>query len=696
MTTATDAAMPMLTNLLSAAGWHGGDRCVFEAVPHMSGTLSAEDIIGTLKNLEIPTSLCVGSPHRMTAEDTPLLFIGSKGQMLGILEIGEDGLLVAEPGAKEPAWRPRWRERGQMIRLERFDVETPEISVPNVFEFVRDFSGMFPWLFVASLLTNLMGLASPLLVMVIYDRVIPAGSTHLIIALTVFMVGVLITDFSFRMARARAISHIGSETERKLSHALVRKIMALQISQIEKTDVERQLARFKQFESLRDAFTGQLLGSLLDLPFVLIFLAVIGWIAPPIFFLIVALVAFFVVVAVASLPKQQQLNREATRDKTALQAHVFELTRHQQDIQRLGLASTWAVRNELLASRAANSGRKARQFQMIGQGISQSLMAIAGTGAIALSTIAAIQGDMTFGALIATMALVWKVLTPIVALYSGAPQFFGYLQSQQQVDRVLSLPEEQIRGAGQSHQKRLKGQISISNVTFRYSTSGTIAMSQVSLDIDAEEFVYLSGETNSGKSTLMSLLAGLYQTSVGSISLDGIDIRQIAVDDLRQSVTYANGSGEQFYGTIYQNFRLAAPNISEDEARDTIVRMGLEKEVLGLEDGIHTRLTEAFRTSLPGSTLRALSLARSFARNSSIYMFNNPTSGLDSRRRAALKQCLQRLRDDRKTVILASINEDLMPLANRFVHMHQGRIIIDDRGASGLRKVQAILAKNRS
>ena len=133
---------------------------------------------------------------------------------------------------------------------------------------------------------NIMGLASPLLVMVIYDRVIPSGSIHLIIALSALMIAALSTDFAFRMARARTIAHIGSETERNLSHALVRKIMALQISQIEKTDVERQLARYKQFESIRDAFTGQVLRSLLDLPFVLIFLAVLAWIAPPIFLLI--------------------------------------------------------------------------------------------------------------------------------------------------------------------------------------------------------------------------------------------------------------------------------------------------------------------------------------------------------------------------------------------------------------------------
>ncbi|MEM6387564.1 MAG: ABC transporter transmembrane domain-containing protein [Pseudomonadota bacterium] len=696
MTAASNVALPMLTNLLSAAGWHGSNRRVFEAVPHMSGDLSVIDVLNTLDNLEIPTSHSIGSLHNLTAEDTPLLFIDGKQRMFAILEVGENGLLVAEPGKPDAVWKPTWRARGNMIRLERFDVEVADINPQNVFEFVREFSGMFPWLFVASLLTNVMGLASPLLIMVIYDQVIPSGSVHLAIALAFFMAAALMADFAFRMARARTIAHIGSETERKLSHALVRKIMSLQISQIEKTDVERQLARFKQFEALREAFTGQVLGSLLDLPFVLIFLAVIAWIAPPIFLLITALIVIFTVVAVASFPKQQFLNNEAARDKAALQAHVFETTQHQKDIQRLGLVPTWGQRNERLATRAASSGRKARQFQMVGQGLSQSLMAVAGVGSIAISTVLAIEGSMTFGALIAVMALVWKVLTPIVSLYSGAPQFFGYMQSRKQVDRVLALPEERVRGAGQSHQKKLKGQISVSNVTFRYSSSGAIALSQVNFDVEAEEFVCLAGETNSGKSTLMSLVAGLYQTSVGSISLDGIDIRQIAIDDLRQSVTYANGASAHFYGTIYQNFRLAAPDITEEETIDAIYNMGLKRELDAMEAGIHTRLTEAFRASMSDSTLRALALARSFARGSSLYMFNNPSVGLDIRRRAALKSCLADLHAAQKTVILATNDEDLMPLAKRFVFMQQGQIVIDDHGPGGLRKVKAILARNRS
>ena len=696
MSYASQSALPILSKLLSAAGWHGSPRRVFEAVPHMSDKLTVSDILSTLENLEIPTTRSVGSPHQMTKDDAPVLFIRRDDDVLGILDVRGDEVLVATPHEADAKWTKAWRERGTMVRLDRFDVEMPDISVQSAFDFVRDFRGMFPWLFVASLLTNIMGLASPLLIMVIYDRVIPSGSVHLILMLGLLMAVVLMTDFAFRMARANTISHVGSETERKLSHAIVRKIMALQVSQIEKTDVERQLTRFKQFEALREAFTGQVLGSLLDLPFIILFLAVLAWIAPPIFLLICALIVVFLIVAVASFPRQQRLNADAARQRTVLQAHIFETTQHQRAIQRLGLAPTWHLRNDRLASRAAETGRRARQFQMIGQGLSQCLMAIAGVGAIGLSTLSAIQGDMTFGALIAVMALVWKVLTPIVALYSGAPQLFGYLQSAKQMDRVLSLPEERIRGASQSHQKTLKGQIALSNVTFRYASSGAIALSQVSLDVGSEDFVCLAGGTNSGKSTLMSLIAGLYQTSVGSVALDGVDIRQIAVDDLRQSITYADGTADLFYGTIHQNFRLASPEISEDDTVEAIVRMGLEQELAAMADGIHTRLSEAVRAELPDSTLRALALARSFARDTPIYLFNNPTAGLDNHRIEALSACLQDLRNRKKTVILASMHQRLMPLANRFVLMQRGQVVVNDRGEMGLRKVRAMLESERS
>ena len=95
----------------------------------------------------------------------------------------------------------------------------------------------------------------------------------------------------------------------------------------------------------------------------------------------------------------------------------------------------------------------------------------------------------------------------------------------------------------------------------------------------------------------------------GTGALDGIDIRQIPVDDLRQSITYANGANEHFYGTIFQNFRLAAPDITEERATQAIVDMGLKYELETMPEGIHTRLTEAFRASMSDSTLRGLALA---------------------------------------------------------------------------------------
>ena len=144
MTNGTDAAMPVLTSLLSAAGWHGSQRRVFESMPHMSDRLSIDDLVTTIANLKVPTSVVDGSPHKIAVGDVPLLFARKDGRFIGILDVADEELLVIEPGEVEPVWKPRWRERGQLIRLERFDIALTEVDSATVFEFVREFSSTFP------------------------------------------------------------------------------------------------------------------------------------------------------------------------------------------------------------------------------------------------------------------------------------------------------------------------------------------------------------------------------------------------------------------------------------------------------------------------------------------------------------------------------------------------------------------------
>ncbi|ABG33198.1 ABC transporter ATP-binding protein [Roseobacter denitrificans] len=690
MDKAVSPSFNLLNQLMSAAGWHSSQNRLFEAVPHMSDELTPFDMVSTFRNLGVPTSSQRCKLNEIEADDCPALFVDTQDCMQAILDADQGNLLVCQLGDTDPRWVKASSLAGRLVRLERFQNEQNAKTRYSFSQITRPFKGLMPWLFIASFMSNLASLATPLLIMVIYDRVIPSGSVDLITSLALVALILLATDAGFRLIRYRVIAHMGRETELGLGLALFQKILALPVSQIQKASVEQQLARFRQFESLRDVFTGQILVAVLDLPFTLIFLAVLYILSPQIAFLIVALIIVFVVITCITLPIQTSRNASAAEHKAALQSYMFETAQNQQAIQRLGLIDHWTKQGEAMNRKAARATRLASQLQLVTQNLGQSLMAIAGLGAVILGTLSAMQGTMSFGALIAVLSLVWKVLTPLQALYANSAQIVSFQNSKTQSDRVLNLPEEMVRGVAQNHQKTLKGQISVSGVTHRYDSASAPVLSQVSMDIKANEFVVLGGSSNSGKTTLLNLLQGFYQPSLGSIQIDDLDLRHIAVDDLRRSVSYCLSPPELFYGTIYQNFKLAAPSLSRDDVIEALVQMDLLEEIDGFTDGLDTRLSEAFRSTLPLSTLRALGISRTIARGGSVCMLNEPFAGLDTKHRAALLRTMQDLKGSR-TFIVATQDISVAQLADHYIFLQNGRVVADDLGNAGLKKFNALL-----
>ncbi|WP_298836775.1 ABC transporter transmembrane domain-containing protein [uncultured Roseobacter sp.] len=694
METVVHPGLGLLQRLMMEAGWHSSERNLTEAAPHLAASISATELLATLHNLDVPVSTAQCSLKEIKKDDCPALFIDKNGDISGVLDAGNKGLLTIRPGQETPVWEEIKRKPGTIVRIERFAPSDEQLSFDDFRTITSGFRGLIPGLVLASFMTNLMGLVTPLLIMMIYDRVIPSDSVSLVISLAVAAGLVLFADAGFRLARSHAVSFMGKTVEHRLGLALFRKLLSLPPDQIKSSEVDQQISRFKQFEGIRDFFSGQSMVTLLDLPFTLIFLGLIFYLAPPVGFLVVGLVVIFAIAIWVTMPVQQSLNMQAARVKAKQQKILFETVRMQRNIYRLGLGDFWKQKNAAVAEEAASASRVARRFQMLCQTFGQSVMMIAGVGAVVLGTVSAMNGSITFGALIAVMALVWKVLTPLQSLYANAPQLAGFLRSREQIDRVLAMPQETVRGAASSHQKRFEGSVALSGVTHRFPEATDPAISQVSLDIAAGEFVSVSGNSSSGKTTLLELTMGLHTPLVGSVQLDGMDIRQIPVDDLRQAFSYAQKKPDVFHGTLLQNFRLSAPTVHEEDIRRVIAAMGLEEELETLTDGLNTRLTEKYRQSLPTSTSRGLALVRTFIRPARVYLLNDPGAGLDYLRKQALSSYLNTLRGSH-TVIVASNEPEYVNMADRCIYMSGGRIVANDTGTAGRRKINALIAANR-
>lgn len=679
--------------LVKAAGWHGDNRSIVQALPHETQNISAQDLLQTMLNLGISVQQASGRLNETSAKDCPFIFVENNDQFVIVLDRNEDGALVYQGNDTAPTWQKISKNRGSILLVSSEADKGQVESKKSFFNIVRNFKGQIASLFLAALVTNCLAFAAPVFIMVAYDRVLPANSLDLLMSLLIGMAVVLTTDAFLRKFKTQAVAYIGRKVERQMGLDLFNKLMSLPLAQLQKSDVGQQISRLKQFEGTRDIFAGSSLNSALDLPFTLLFLYVIFSLAPDTGWMVLALCGLFALGFLLGTPIQRALGANAAKARMEYQNFLMELTKNQRAIQRLGIRERWLQRHEALAAVAAETARKVKQFSMFNQIFGQSLMMFAGAGAVVHGTRSAMAGDMTLGGLIASMTLVWRVLAPIHALYGAAPAIAGFKQSITQVDRVLDLPEELRRGARPSQFKSFQGNIVVSGASFRYSAVGDPVLTGVSLNAAAGSVTVIAGPNGSGKSTLLNMLDGLYAPTSGTVQIDGIDYRQIACDDLRVSISYVPQYPEFFHGTVAQNFRLTHPLATEEEIWAAIRSAGLSEEVRSFPEGINTRLTENFRQKMSGSVAQGLALARGFVKAAPIYIFDEPCNGLDDAKEAAFLAKLAELKGA-QTVFLTTGRPSHFKYADRIIYLDRGRVLIDDTADAAAKKINALSATN--
>ncbi len=159
---------------------------------------------------------------------------------------------------------------------------------------------------------------------------------------------------------------------------------------------------------------------------------------------------------------------------------------------------------------------------------------------------------------------------------------------------------------------------------------------------------------------------------------------------MRRSISHATRDCGLFHGTIDQNFKLAAPGLSSEDISETLRSLALETTVENLPEGQNTRLNRATLDALSEAEKNLIRLARSVARKASIYLFSEPTLGLETAQRDAFKAWLK-AHAGKHTILLASADRSLADFADRFIVIEQGRIIVNDTGANGRKKLQTAM-----
>lgn len=627
-TAASDLAACLLP-LLKALGWKGDPRNVAEALPHFANDLDLTGLRNVMATLNYSSR-----PERVTVDEIdprllPCLFLPDRQHAM-VVKSNRDGAIEifdSAQGESRPLDDPHIR--GTAYFFTPMTSDTGPLRGGWFHGVLDRFRPLFWQAFFVTLFLNLMSLGTPLFVMNVYDTVIGTGSIPTLLAFSIGVGIALVFDTILRAVRARILAFIGARLDNIMGNNILQHILSLPPGFTERATIGAQVARIKDFESVREFFTGPLATVFMELPFAIFYFAVIFWLGGVLALVPVLGTLMFVLGGILVMPVVRKNVAIAGRAASRRQEFLVETLGKMRAVKLSAGEQNWLKRYRDMSARAAYGGFKNGVFAAVITGGSNALIVSSGMATIAVGVLGVIEGTMTTGGLIAAMMLVWRVLSPLQTAFTLIQRIEQVRGSITQIDSLMNIKPERDPRAMVAPLKNLKGRVSFSRVSLRYSNEADPALVGVSFDVEPGEVVAVTGRNGSGKSTIIKLILGLYAPQAGSIRIDNSDIRQIDPIELRHAVAYVPQVCNLYFGTIAQNLRLAVPTATDADIRWACEMADVWDEIQALPRGLETRVGDGSSDHLPTSFVQKLSLTRAYLKRSPLMLFDEPVNGLD-------------------------------------------------------------------
>jgi ATP-binding cassette, subfamily C, bacterial LapB len=685
------AAEACLAPTLALFGWAGEGRLIQEALPHFDRIDNIEALRRVLSLLGYGTTRKFLKQSKITSQSTPCLFTRDGTDVMLIVDREPDGTLLAFDGKTasweniEPTRQGGW---AYFVRDLSGKAEAREQGASWLFSAIRRFKPTILATLGFSLLGNLAALALPIFVICVYDLGIGTKSINIVIMLAIGAGIVIATNLALRSVRARAMAYFGARIDALISMKAFEVILKMPVSMVEAAPVGTQISRLKQFESMRDFFTGTLASSIVDIPFIFIFLIAIALWGGDLVWVPVSLILVYAALSAITLPLTRNYVSAISFAKQRRNILLHEIFTKRRAIRSLSAEHIWIARHRDLAELISGHNHRAHRFNNAVQSIGELLVSVAGIVTLGLGALSVSKGTMTSGALIGTMALVWRVLSPLQSTYLSLPRIEQALQTFKQIDRLMKIRSERDVRAPRSFFRQFTGKVSVQRLAFRYAQRQEAVFRGVQLEIKPGEMIAITGASGVGKTTLLRVIAGLYPPSLGSVLVDDMDLRQIDPIEWRSQIAFLPETANFFYGTLAQNIRLSRPDASDAEVVRALKEMGIDGEDQLMGEGINRRLTAADLENFSDALKQRLSLARCFIKDAPIYLLDNPAASLDTASELHLLKKLTALRG-RATVVFTTFRPSHMRLADRVVYLKDGQVFLDGPPDKVLERISA-------
>lgn len=573
--------------------------------------------------------------------------------------------------------------------IESVYILRPEKSVADarIDEYIKPYESSWFWSIVlrdwkryidimfASLIANILALATIIFSMQVYDRVVPSQS---IPTLWVLAGGVLIAaifEFVLRVARIYLSDIIGKRADLRISDRVFGHTLRIKNSERSKS-TGTFISQIRELEGVRELVTSTTISAIADLPFFFLFLVIFWIIGGNLFWVMVLVVPLMIIPAILAQRPLVKLAREGMRESSIRNAILVESVQGIEDIKLLRAESRFQNQWNHMNEMSADISMKQRKIVGVMTAWTQKVQGLTYALVVLVGCFAVISGEMTTGALVACSILSSRMLAPIAQITGVLGRLQQAKVAKSSLDELMKKPVDQPDRAHLIHRSVLLGDYQLNGTLFKYNQDDAkpnLAIAQ--LAIRAGEKIAILGRNGAGKSTLLQLLSGMQMPQQGNIYLDGLDLSLIDPADIRRDTGLLNQSAHLFYGTIRENLTLGAPLASDDDLIQALKMTGAWSFVQDKKEGLDHLVLEG-GLGFSGGQRQALLLSRLLIRQPNIVLLDEPTASIDD---VAEKQFIDHLMNwmGHRTLIVATHRRAVLALVDRIIVMNEGKIVMD-------------------
>lgn len=654
---------------------------LLEALPHRKTLSDNVDVLNSMAHLGYFSRAIRDGIETIDSRLLPCLFIDSAGNPAVLIEKGDDNVRLYAQGKLQTKPLSFFHlNNGTFWLFRPYDENKAATS-----KFMRGgsghswfrsvlgrFKGTLTQILATGLLINLIALTTPLFIILIYSRVIASGSVETLPMLAVGMGLTILLEYAFRRIRSRALSWLAARMDNIIGNRVFSHLIGLAPDLIERASVAAQIARIKTFESVRDFFSGSVFLSMMEVPYVVLSLAAIYFVAGNLVLVPLTMAFAYMVLFYACYRYVKVTIRLAAKASSARQQFTIETFEKLGAIRGFGLSRIWQQKFRTLSGHEMKAHFHLNWTGMAAETVANALTVLAAVLTVGFGVSMIWAGQIGTGALVATMILVWRVLTPFYSMCTMIPRLEQIRNSIIQVNNLMDIDTEAMQAQGMAQLTRMQGRISFNHVTFRYDEKIDPVFRDLNIDARAGDLIAITGENGAGKTTVLKLVKNLYRVNEGSLQIDGFDIRQLNSGALRRQIAYLPQQADFFQGSILENLRTGNPLATRDDVLKALDYADALEETQALPHGLDTPIGKGGIQHDNSVYFSKLALARVYLHTAPIILLDElPNVILGGRAGQNLKDYLINGKGAR-TCFFITYREDFMKLADAVVALRRG------------------------